>query len=103
MALPAYRNLLRSISIAFQEADRREGDTRVLTSALATARSNFDSSRALAQGSNEATAAVKHAEEVAGILRRNVVQGRRRDEGEKFRKHSGCRARKKGENGQANS
>ncbi|KAL9585241.1 MAG: hypothetical protein Q9203_004336 [Teloschistes exilis] len=84
MALPAYRNLLRSISIAFQ-ADRWEGDTRVLTSALATARSNFESSRSLSPESNEALAAVKHAEEVAGVLRRNIVQGHRKDEGEKFR------------------
>ncbi|KAL8694662.1 MAG: hypothetical protein Q9218_000757 [Villophora microphyllina] len=78
MALAAYRNLLRSIAIAFQ------GDTRVLHSALTTARSNFESSRALPVGSNEADAAVKHAEEVAAILKRNVVQGHQKDEGEKF-------------------
>lgn len=51
-------------------------DTRVLASALATARSNFDSSRSLIPNSSEARAAIAHAEEVAGILRRNIVQGR---------------------------
>ncbi|KAL8729585.1 MAG: hypothetical protein Q9166_004665 [cf. Caloplaca sp. 2 TL-2023] len=70
MALSAYRNLLRSARIAFKE------DTRVLTSALATARSNFESSRSLTPDSSEAYAAIVHAEEVAGILRRNIVQGR---------------------------
>ncbi len=59
-------------------------DTRVLTSALATARSKYDSSRSLPPNSSEAKAAIAHAEEVAGILRRNVVQGRRDGE-DKFR------------------
>ena len=53
-----------------------EDDTRVVTSALATARSHFDSSRSLSPNSSEARAAIAHAEEVSGILRRNVVQGR---------------------------
>ncbi|KAL8912317.1 MAG: hypothetical protein Q9171_002689 [Xanthocarpia ochracea] len=70
MALSVYRNLLRSVRIAFQD------DTRVLASAFATARSNFESSRSLPPNSSEAKAAIAHAEEVAGILRRNVVQGR---------------------------
>lgn len=80
MALSAYRNLLRSIQIAFQ------GDTRLLTSALGTARSNFDSSRSLPQQSPEASAAIQHAKEVASVLRTNVVQGREVDgkEGGKF-------------------
>ncbi|KAI4249145.1 MAG: hypothetical protein L6R40_000603 [Gallowayella cf. fulva] len=79
MALSAYRNLLRSAKIAFQ------GDTRVLTSALVTARSNFESSRSLPPNSSEAQAAIAHAEDVAGILRKNVVQGRGDGE-DRFRK-----------------
>ncbi|CAL8581483.1 Mitochondrial zinc maintenance protein 1, mitochondrial [Xanthoria parietina] len=70
MATSAYRNLLRSARVAFQD------DTRVLASALATARSTFDSSRSIIPNSSEARAAIAHAEEVAGILRRNVVQGK---------------------------
>ncbi|KAL8682831.1 MAG: hypothetical protein Q9186_001160 [Xanthomendoza sp. 1 TL-2023] len=80
MALSAYRNLLRSARIAFQ------GDTRVLTSALATARSNFEASRSLPSNSSEAQAAISHAEEVAVILRRNIVQGRGGEGGDRFRK-----------------
>ncbi|KAL8929040.1 MAG: hypothetical protein Q9208_001483 [Pyrenodesmia sp. 3 TL-2023] len=75
MALPAYRHLLRSITIAFRD------DTRLLTSALSTARSSFESSRSLPP--SEIPAKILHAEEVAQILRRNVVQGLA-DDGEKF-------------------
>ncbi|KAI4146523.1 MAG: hypothetical protein L6R39_003442 [Caloplaca ligustica] len=78
MALPAYRHLLRSITITFR------GDTRLLTSALSTARSNFEASRSLSPSSPEATAQIAHAEEVAEVLRKNVVQGQATD-GEKFR------------------
>ncbi|KAL8804785.1 MAG: hypothetical protein Q9182_002377 [Xanthomendoza sp. 2 TL-2023] len=78
MALPAYRNLLRSARLAFQD------DTRVLLSALTTARANFESSRLLPANSAEAEAAIAHAEEVAGILRRNIVQGREEEGGDKF-------------------
>ncbi|KAI4187513.1 MAG: hypothetical protein L6R41_002759, partial [Letrouitia leprolyta] len=62
-------------------------DTRLLTSALATARSNFESSRSLPPQSQEAGAAIKHAEEVASVLRTNIVQGREveGEEGGKFR------------------
>lgn len=76
MALPAYRHLLRSITIAFRS------DTRLLTSALSTARSSFESSRSLPP--TDLPAKIAHAEEVALILRRNVVQGVA--DGEKFRK-----------------
>lgn len=81
MALPAYRHLLRSITITFR------GDTRLLTSALSTARSNFEASRSLSPSSPEATAQIAHAEEVAEVLRKNVVQGQATD-GEKFRECS---------------
>ncbi|KAL8964370.1 MAG: hypothetical protein Q9183_004498, partial [Haloplaca sp. 2 TL-2023] len=60
-------------------------DTRVLTSALFTARSDFESARSLAPGSAEAEAKVAHAEEVARILRNNVVQGSQgQGEGERY-------------------
>lgn len=81
MALPAYRHLLRSITLAFRD------DTRLLTSALSTARSNFESSRILPPA--DAASKVAHAEEVAKVLRRNIVQGRRseaKEGGERFRK-----------------
>ncbi|KAI4275938.1 MAG: hypothetical protein L6R35_006250, partial [Caloplaca aegaea] len=79
MALPAYRHLLRSITLAFRD------DTRLLTSALSTARSNFESSRILPPA--DAASKVAHAEEVAKVLRRNIVQGRRseaKEGGERF-------------------
>ncbi|KAL8652589.1 MAG: hypothetical protein Q9210_002588 [Variospora velana] len=78
MALPAYRHLLRSITLAFRD------DTRLLTSALSTARSNFESSRILPPA--EAASKVAHAEEVAKVLRRNIVQGssEAKEDGEKF-------------------
>ncbi len=57
----------------------------MLASALATARSTFDSSRSIIPNSSEARAAIAHAEEVAGILRRNVVQGKGNGE-DTFRK-----------------
>ena len=52
-----------------------QGDTRILSAALVTARSNFDSQRSLPAGSEEARKVVEHAEEVARVLRANVVQG----------------------------
>ena len=107
MALSAYRHLLRSIQIAFQGIQApsppllspslslhrhnltiKAGDNRLLTSALSTARSNFESSRFLSVDSTEASAAIRHAEEVAEVLRRNVVQGKEVEggQGERFRK-----------------
>ena len=65
----AYRHLLRATRIAFVN------DTRVLLSARQEARKQFRSNAHLGAGSEEATGRVKHAEEVAEILRRNVVQG----------------------------
>ena len=105
MALSAYRNLLRSARVAFQgiplafqttfsfliryfnsvtNVSTIEDDTRVLASALAAARSKFDSCRSLTPNSSEAKAAIELAEGVAGILRRNIVQGRGNGE-DKFR------------------
>lgn len=80
MALAAYRQLLRSARIAFQ------GDVNTLMAARYEARKNFDQNRLLYSGSKEASAKIKHAEEVAKLLRENVVQGRAVDEeGSKFR------------------
>lgn len=76
MALAAYRHLLRSTRIAFQ------GDSRVLHAARHTARENFNEHRSLAPSSAEAETWIAHAEEIALVLRRNVVQGERVDETE---------------------
>ena len=61
------------------------GDLRVLEAARVEARRNFDTKRNLSAGSAEADAGVKHAEEVAAILRQNIVQGVEGNEG-KYRK-----------------
>ncbi|KAI9826138.1 MAG: Mitochondrial zinc maintenance protein 1, mitochondrial [Thelocarpon impressellum] len=76
MALEAYRHLLRAARVAFQ------GDARLLTAARHEARKGFESGHALAPGSHEAKAGVAHAEEVARILRHNIVQGQRANEEE---------------------
>ncbi|RYC65578.1 hypothetical protein CHU98_g631 [Xylaria longipes] len=70
-ALPAYRNLLRAARVAFQ------GDGTMLTAARSSIRQGFRANAALEPTSPEFPAAVKHAEEVATILRQNVVQGKR--------------------------
>jgi len=69
MALAAYRHLLRSTRIAFQ------GDLPTLTAARRAARDNFDQNRALASA-EETSKIIQHAEDVAKILRENVVQGK---------------------------
>ncbi|PSS14819.1 hypothetical protein M430DRAFT_51493 [Amorphotheca resinae ATCC 22711] len=74
MALQAYRHLLRSTRIAFA------GDAPVLHAARAEARNGFRQNAALSAGSPELAEAVKHAEEVAQILRHNVVQGKKEGE-----------------------
>ncbi len=62
------------------------GDLRMLSAARYTARSNFNTNRSLSAGSPEAEAARTHAEEVALILRKNIVQGEQAEgEGEKYR------------------
>ncbi|KAF2971759.1 hypothetical protein GQX73_g1870 [Xylaria multiplex] len=69
-ALPAYRNLLRAARLAFQ------GDGTTLAAARASIRQGFRANAALEPTSPEFPNAVKHAEEVATILRQNVVQGK---------------------------
>ncbi|KAI1391806.1 uncharacterized protein F4822DRAFT_105731 [Hypoxylon trugodes] len=81
MALPAYRNLLRAARLAFQ------GDERVLTAARATIRDNFRRNASLESTSPELPNAIKHAEEVAAILRQNIVQGKRDGEIYRLRIH----------------
>jgi complex III assembly factor LYRM7 len=70
MALAAYRHLLRATRIAFHE------DTAMLLASRAQARSGFDKSRSYAPDSKEATTAVAHAEGVAEVLMKNIVQGK---------------------------
>ncbi|KAH8590721.1 hypothetical protein B0O99DRAFT_520782 [Bisporella sp. PMI_857] len=69
MALAAYRSLLRSTRLAFA------GDKPLLLAARAEARNSFRSNAGLSPSSSEYAAAVRHAEEVAQILKQNVVQG----------------------------
>lgn len=71
MALAAYRHLLRSTRIAFQ------GDAPLLHAARSEARNNFRKNASLQPNDPALAAAVKHAEEVAQILRQNVVQGKK--------------------------
>jgi complex III assembly factor LYRM7 len=47
----------------------------VLTAARLQVREGFDKKRSLNSCSTEATAAVTHAEDVAQVLRHNIVQG----------------------------
>ncbi|KAI9782776.1 MAG: Mitochondrial zinc maintenance protein 1, mitochondrial [Candelina submexicana] len=75
MALAAYRHLLRSAQIAF------EGDARLLTAARSAARKSFESNRHISADGEEAEAGIDHAEEVARILRHNVVQGQEASQG----------------------
>ncbi|KAL8243845.1 hypothetical protein R6Q59_010103 [Mikania micrantha] len=73
MALAAYRNLLRATRVAFQ------GDHQMLVAARSQARAGFDKSRSLEPSSDAAQKEVAHAEGVAEILRRNLVQGKQVD------------------------
>ncbi|KAH9905132.1 hypothetical protein F4778DRAFT_728836 [Xylariomycetidae sp. FL2044] len=79
MSLPAYRNLLRAARLAFQ------GDERVLTAARSSIRDGFRANVAIEPA--QVPEAVKHAEEVAQILRQNVVQGKKDGERYKLRIH----------------
>ncbi|KAF2669741.1 hypothetical protein BT63DRAFT_455725 [Microthyrium microscopicum] len=69
MALSAYRTLLRSTRIAFQ------GDPRTLIASRQKARASFEEARSLSLGSPEAAEKIAEAQEVAKILRENVLQG----------------------------
>ncbi|KAL7922821.1 hypothetical protein ACQKWADRAFT_291521 [Trichoderma austrokoningii] len=69
MSLAAYRHLLRSARIAFQ------GDVHVLSAAQNQIRQTFLENRSLEASGIQA--AIRHAEDVATILRENVVQGQK--------------------------
>ncbi|KAL6718274.1 Mitochondrial zinc maintenance protein 1, mitochondrial [Lecanora helva] len=69
MALAAYRHVLQSFRIAFRD------DARMLSAARVEARFKFESSRSLDSDSLEVKNKVAEAEEVARILRQNLVQG----------------------------
>lgn len=56
------------------------GDERVLTAARASIRDGFRANAALAPAGPETTGAIQHAEQVAAILRQNIVQGRKEGE-----------------------
>ncbi|KAI1077779.1 hypothetical protein F5B20DRAFT_252846 [Whalleya microplaca] len=77
MALPAYRNLLRAARTAFH------GDERVFNAARSSIREGFRANAALAPTDPEVPGAIKHAEEIASILRQNIVQGKM--EGDRYR------------------
>ena len=105
MALAAYRRILRSIPVAFKgkisvyqpqplhAIDRGVGanakhahseDTFILANARLKARQLFEEGRRLKQSSEDAIKAIQHAEDVARMLRQNVVQGRAEGSGEQF-------------------
>ncbi|KAI1744769.1 hypothetical protein F4680DRAFT_235063 [Xylaria scruposa] len=79
--VPAYRNLLRAARLAFH------GDSTMLTAARSSIREGFRANAALEPSSPEFPAAVKHADEVATILRQNVVQGKKDGDRYKLRIH----------------
>ena len=76
--LSAYRYLLRSIAIAFP------GDHELLTAARTEARTRFDKARNLAADSNDAIEGVKHCRDVGLFLRRNVVQGVKDEDSDRY-------------------
>ncbi|KAI5815604.1 hypothetical protein BZA77DRAFT_265422 [Pyronema omphalodes] len=74
-ALSAYRHLLRSARLAFQ------GDTVMFHAAQQESRKAFEQNKAVA--GEAADALIKHAKDVALILRTNVIQGKKEErEGE---------------------
>ncbi|KAF8473473.1 hypothetical protein BDZ91DRAFT_845903 [Kalaharituber pfeilii] len=97
-ALAAYRHLLRAIRIAFQgvysfsNSPRTSppqrpqltsmrpsltGDTILLSTARAESRLQFANSRSLPPDSPETTHRIQHAQDVAKVLRENVIQGQK--------------------------
>ena len=62
-----------------------EGDLELLTAARIQARTGFNGMRALVANSDEAQKGIKHAQDVAAILRENIVQGRQAGEDGSYR------------------
>jgi len=79
MALAAYRHLLRSARLAFQ------GDLPLLHAAQQEARTHFQKNASLLPSDPAVAPAIKHAEEVAQILRQNVVQGKLEESTEAYK------------------
>jgi complex III assembly factor LYRM7 len=95
MALAAYRHLLRSTRIAFQGSlfppflsDSHvtivtnisllaKGDAHLLHAARVEARNGFRKNLTMQEGDPALGSAIAHAEQVAKILRENVVQGKK--------------------------
>ncbi|ODQ51021.1 hypothetical protein SAICODRAFT_31541 [Saitoella complicata NRRL Y-17804] len=78
VGVAAYRNLLRAVRVAFH------GDHRVMTAAHEQARSQFEAGRSLEAGSKEWEEKLKHASDVAVVLRQGVIQGEKVPEDEKY-------------------
>ncbi|KAF9869283.1 hypothetical protein CkaCkLH20_13244 [Colletotrichum karsti] len=70
MSVAAYRNLWRAARIAFK------GDDRTLTAAHQQIRQGFREQAALAPTDPSVAPAIQKAEDIAKILRENVVQGK---------------------------
>ena len=100
LVLAAYRHVLRATRIAFKGVicppclrgtvyqPSITGDPRLLISARHQARSSFALNSSLLPSSPEATSQIAHAEDVATILRQNVVQGQQVPQGGQGEKYS---------------
>ncbi|KAG6355466.1 hypothetical protein INS49_003428 [Diaporthe citri] len=75
MALQAYRSLLRATRLTFR------GDERLLTNARDQIRAGFREKAALSPSDPAVAPAVQHAQQIAAMLRENVVQGRNEGDG----------------------
>lgn len=68
-ALAAYRHLLRSANLAFK------GDTALLHASRSEIKANFQKNASLPPDDPEVVKGIEHAQDVAKILRENIVQG----------------------------
>ncbi len=96
MALAAYRQLLRSTRLAFAgqhlapsslqihalqyDTNMKVGDMPLLHAARKEARNGFRKNASLSPEDPALAPAIAHAEEVAKILRENIVQGKLEDD-----------------------
>ncbi|KAI2605455.1 uncharacterized protein GGS25DRAFT_524971 [Hypoxylon fragiforme] len=81
VALRTYRNLFRVTGLAFK------GDERVLNAARDQIRNRFRENATLEPSSPEVSSAIEHAQDVAKIIRHNIVQGKKEGELYKLRIH----------------
>lgn len=95
-ALQAYRSLLRATRLTFQ------GDERLLAGARDQIRAGFRDKASLSPSDPAVAPAVEHAQQVAAMLRENVVQGKHEGDG-RYSKHTkplfrslGCMVGEKG-------